>query len=81
MGRFGAGLAGTLSGFVFVGQIVGKWTEGGWVVLISFSILVISANALLISPIGLRDPKQIHRIVARKHVYKVQWHRLWNGNP
>jgi hypothetical protein len=65
-GSFGAGLAGVLSGLVFIGQIVGKWTEGGWVVLITFSILVISANALLISPIGLRDPKQIHRIVRQK---------------
>ena len=28
--------------FVFVGQIVGKWEEGGWVVLISFSILALA---------------------------------------
>ena len=65
-GAFGAGLAGALAAFVFVGQIVGKWQEGGWVVLISFSVLVLAANALLISPIGLRDPKQIHRIVREK---------------
>jgi hypothetical protein len=65
-GTFGAGLAGSLSAMVFVGQIVGKWTEGGWVVLISFSVLVITANALLISPIGLRNPRQIHRIVREK---------------
>jgi hypothetical protein len=65
-GSLAAGFAGTLSGIVFVGQIVGKWSEGGWVILISFSILIISANALLISPIGLRDPKTIHRIVREK---------------
>jgi hypothetical protein len=65
-GAFGAGLAGTLSGIVFIGQIAGKWTEGGWVVLITFSLLVLAANALLISPIGLRDPKMIHRIVREK---------------
>jgi len=65
-GSFGAGFAGVLSGIVFVGQIVGKWTEGGWVVLITFSILVLAANALLISPAGLRDPKTIHRIVREK---------------
>jgi hypothetical protein len=81
-GAFGAGLAGTLSALVFVGQIVGKWTEGGWVVLISFSVLVITANALLISPIGLRDPKQIHRIVREKARVKgamasiVEWQSL-----
>lgn len=65
-GAFGAGTAGVLSGMVFVGQIVGKWTEGGWVVLISFGILVLASNAMLISPVGFRDPKQIHRIVRDK---------------
>ena len=65
-GSLGAGFAAILSGFVFVGQIVGKWTEGGWVVLISFSILVFVANLVLISPIGHREPKQIHRIVRDK---------------
>jgi hypothetical protein len=65
-GSLGAGFAAILSGIVFVGQIVGKWTEGGWVVLISFSILVLAANLILISPIGHREPKQIHRIVRDK---------------
>jgi hypothetical protein len=65
-GSFGAGFAGVLSGIVFIGQIVGKWTEGGWVVLITFSLLILLANGLLISPIGYREPKQIHRIVREK---------------
>ena len=65
-GSLGAGFAAVLSGIVFVGQIAGKWTEGGWVVLISFSILIIVANLVLISPIGYREPKQIHRIVREK---------------
>jgi len=65
-GAFAAGFAGVLSGAVFIGQIAGKWTEGGWVVLISFSILVLAANALLISPIGMRQPQMIHRIVRQK---------------
>jgi hypothetical protein len=65
-GSLGAGFAGVLSGIVFIGQIVGKWQEGGWVVLISFSILILLANALLISPIGVRTPPQIHRIVREK---------------
>ncbi len=65
-GSMAAGLAGVLSGIVFVGQIVGKWSEGGWVVLISFSVLVLAANLLLISPIGYRDPRAIHRIVREK---------------
>jgi len=65
-GALGAGAAGVLSGLVFIGQIAGKWTEGGWLVLISFSVLVLTANLLLISPIGFRHPKQIHRIVRDK---------------
>jgi hypothetical protein len=65
-GSLAAGFAGVLSGIVFVGQIVGKWEEGGWVVLITFSLLVLSANLLLISPIGYRDPRAIHRIVREK---------------
>ncbi|MBI5293902.1 MAG: hypothetical protein HY869_00390 [Chloroflexi bacterium] len=65
-GSLGAGFAAILSGIVFIGQIVGKWSEGGWVVLITFSLLVLAANALLISPIGYRDPKTIHRIVREK---------------
>jgi hypothetical protein len=65
-GSLTAGFAAALSGFVFVGQIVGKWQEGGWVVLISFSLLVITANLALISPVGKRDPVTIHRIVREK---------------
>jgi len=61
-----AGAVGILAAAVFVGQIVGKWAEGGWVVLISFSILILAANALLLSPIGKRDPRTIHRIVREK---------------
>jgi hypothetical protein len=65
-GSLGATTAGLLSGIVFIGQIVGKWAEGGWVVLISFSILILVANLVLISPVGKREPKQIHRIVREK---------------
>jgi hypothetical protein len=65
-GSAAATIAGVLSGIVFIGQIVGKWQEGGWVVLISFSILVLVANGVLISPAGFREPKQIHRIVREK---------------
>ncbi len=65
-GMNGALFAAVLSGIVFVGQIVGKWEEGGWVRLLTFSTLFISAHLVLLSPIGYRDPKQIHRIVRDK---------------
>ena len=58
--------AAALSGVVFVMQIIGKWSEGGWVVLISFSLLAIAAHSMLLSPVGFRDAKQIHRIVRQK---------------
>jgi hypothetical protein len=65
-GMVGSTSAAVLAAVVFVGQIAGKWAEGGWVVLISFSVLAISAHALLLSPIGHREPDQIHRIVRKK---------------
>jgi len=64
--RIAAGSAVALAGIVFVGQIAGKWEEGGWLVLISLSILVLMAHAILISPIGYRRPEQIHRIIRDK---------------
>jgi hypothetical protein len=51
---------------VFIGQIVGKWEEGGWIVLISFSLLILAAHTILLSPIGYREPAQIYRIVRTK---------------
>ena len=65
-GSLGAGLAAALAAIVFVGQIVGKWEEGGWIRLITFTTLFTSAHLVLISPVGYRDPKQIHRIVREK---------------
>ncbi len=61
-----ASVAAVLAGLVFIGQIAGKWQEGGWVVLISFSLLALAAHTLLLSPLGFRTPKQIHRIVRDK---------------
>jgi hypothetical protein len=65
-GSFGATAAAVMAGIIFVGQIVGKWTEGGWIVLISLSLLVLMAHAILVSPIGYRQPRDIHRIVREK---------------
>jgi hypothetical protein len=66
LGMLGATAAGCLSILVFIMQIAGKWEEGGWAVLISFSILILAANTILISRFGFRDPRQIHRIVREK---------------
>jgi hypothetical protein len=55
-----------LAASVWVFQIIGKWEEGGWVRLISFAILFLSAHLIILSPLGYRNPKQIHRIVREK---------------
>jgi hypothetical protein len=65
-GAAGAGLCGVLGFIVFVSQIFGKWSEGGWIVLISFSALLTTALLLLVSPSGYRSPAQIYRIVRTK---------------
>lgn len=65
-GSLGATISAVLAGLVFVGQIAGKWTEGGWVVLISLSVLILIAHAILLSPAGYRDARQIHRIIREK---------------
>lgn len=81
-GSVAAGFTAALAAVIFVGQIVGKWEEGGWIVLISFSCLIILAHLLLISPIGYRSPEQIHRIVRKKAQVKgtmgsiVEWQSL-----
>ncbi|MBN1665497.1 MAG: APC family permease [Anaerolineales bacterium] len=81
-GMIAATLVTALAALVFVGQIVGKWNEGGWVVLISFSILILTAHFILLSPAGFRDAEQIRRIVYDKAKVKgsmatiVEWQSL-----
>jgi hypothetical protein len=81
-GSLGASAAAVLAALVFIGQIVGKWSEGGWVVLISLSVLILIAHAILLSPAGYRDPKQIYRIIRDKsHIQGpmgniVEWQSL-----
>ena len=65
-GMAGVTFAAALAATVFVGQIAGKWSEGGWVRLITFTTLFLAAHLLLISPLGYRNPPQIHRIVRDK---------------
>ncbi len=65
-GIAGSTLAAALAAIVFIGQLVGKWSEGGWVVLISFTTLALLAHFVLLSPTGYREPRQINRIVHEK---------------
>jgi hypothetical protein len=65
-GASAAGFAAALAAVVFLGQIFGKWEEGGWIRLISFSTLFLTAHLVLLSPAGYRAPTQVHRIVRDK---------------
>jgi hypothetical protein len=71
-GSLGASFVTLLAATVFLGQLIGKWHEGGWMALISFMILASLAHFVLLSPAGFRDPKQVHRIVHDKA--RVQGH-------
>jgi hypothetical protein len=81
-GAAAASFASVLAIIVFFGQLFGKWHEGGWVALVSFSVLAILAHVMLLSPLGYRDPMQIHRIVRDKARVKgamasiVEWQSL-----
>ena len=65
-GLFGTTFATALSTIVFIGQIVTKWNEGGWVVLIVFTVLILLANLILLSPAGYRNAEDIHRVIREK---------------
>lgn len=66
LGAAGATLAASVAAIVFVGQLVGKWQEGGWMALVSFSILALIAHLVLLSPVGYREARQVNRIVHDK---------------
>ncbi|MBI2757812.1 MAG: amino acid permease [Chloroflexi bacterium] len=66
VGAAAAGFAAAVAAIVFVGQLVGKWSEGGWMALVSFSILALIAHLVLLSPVGYRGAKQVSRIVHEK---------------
>ncbi|HLF37093.1 MAG TPA: hypothetical protein VI520_04065 [Anaerolineales bacterium] len=65
-GAAGATFVTVLAGIVFLGQLIGKWEEGGWIALLGFGFLAIVAHVVLLSPFGYREPRQIYRIVRTK---------------
>ena len=66
LGVAGATFAAALAGAVFLGQLTGKWHEGGWMALVSFSLLALLAHLVLLSPAGYREARQVNRIVHDK---------------
>lgn len=66
IGSRAAGFAAGLAITVFLGQLIGKWNEGGWAALVSFTVLAILAHVVLLSPGGYREAGQVSRIVHDK---------------
>jgi amino acid transporter len=53
----------SLSVFIFMSQIVGKFEEGGWIRVITFSTLYITGHLILLSKIGERSDKVAHHLI------------------
>ena len=66
IGAFLAGAAAVISGIVFLSQLFARWEEGGWVRLITFSILFGGAHLILMSNLGKRSPERIKYIVRER---------------
>ncbi len=58
-----AGSSAVIAALVFLTQLFARWGEGGWVRLVTFTILFSGAHLILISNIGSRSPEQIRHIV------------------
>jgi len=59
----GTFLAGCLAVFIFLSQIVGKFEEGGWIRLITFSALYITGHMILLSKWGERNEELTRHLI------------------
>jgi hypothetical protein len=92
IGSFFAFIAACLSVFIFMSQIVGKFEEGGWIRLVTFSSLYITGHLILLSSHGARFDKmaryfitgvsRIHGTMAELLMWQTEMmqtyrHNLW----
>jgi hypothetical protein len=66
LGAIFAFTAAIIAGIVFVSQLFARWEEGGWVRLITFTVLFGGAHMILMSKIGKRTPEKIKYIVIER---------------
>ncbi|MBX3082257.1 MAG: amino acid permease [Anaerolineae bacterium] len=67
--RIGANIAmvaAVIAGIVFLSQMFARWEEGGWVRIITFSVLFGGAHIILMSKLGKRTPERIKYIVIER---------------
>lgn len=92
VGALFAFLAASLAAIIFLSQIVGKFEEGGWIRLFTFSALYITGHLILLSTQGERFDKlaryfitgvsRIHGTMAelllwQTHMMQTYRHNLW----
>src|SRR5258707_8094735 len=56
-------IAGCLAVFIFMSQIVGKFEEGGWIRLITFSSLYITGHVIILSTWGERSDELARHLI------------------
>jgi hypothetical protein len=61
-----AAFAAVIAGVIFLSQLFARWEEGGWVRLITFTVLFSGAHIILMSRYGRRTPEQIKHIVRER---------------
>ena len=66
VGTVMAGISAVIAAVVFITQLFARWGEGGWIRLITFTILFSGAHLILISSLGRRSPEQIRYIVRER---------------
>ena len=52
-----------LSVIIFVSQLVGKFNEGGWVIIPAFTVLMILSHYFLLRPAGKRTDETAHHLI------------------
>lgn len=58
--------AAVVAGIIFLSQLFARWEEGGWAVLVTFTVLFSGAHLILMSRYGKRTPETIKYIVRER---------------
>jgi amino acid transporter len=56
-------LVACLSVIIFLSQLIGKFNEGGWVIIPAFSVLMILSHYFLLRPAGKRTDETAHHLI------------------
>jgi hypothetical protein len=65
-GATAAMVAAVIAGIIFLSQLFARWEEGGWVRILTFTVLFGGAHFILMSKYGQRSPERIKHIVRER---------------